>query len=55
MSPILLKIAYPALGGALGFLYYKFIGCRTGVCPLTSTPIGSVFLGAMIAFFIFVS
>ena len=26
------------LGGAAGFAYYKFIGCSTGSCPLTSNP-----------------
>lgn len=25
-------------GGAAGFAYYKFVGCSTGSCPLTSNP-----------------
>jgi len=41
------------VGGGLGFAYYKFVGCSTGACPLTSNPIisslyGSV-LGALLA------
>ncbi len=24
------------LGGLSGFLYWKFIGCTTGTCPITS-------------------
>jgi len=41
------------VGGALGFAYYKFVGCSSGTCPLTSNPFistlyGSV-LGALIA------
>jgi hypothetical protein len=26
------------VGGALGFAYYKLIGCASGMCPLTSNP-----------------
>jgi hypothetical protein len=41
------------VGGGLGFAYYKFIGCSTGACPLTSNPwISSIYgavLGALLA------
>jgi len=33
------------VGGALGFAAYKFIGCTTGTCPLTSNPWVSTLLG----------
>ena len=40
-------------GGVLGFAYYKFVGCSSGTCPLTSNPyISSLFgsvVGALIA------
>lgn len=40
------------VGGGLGFAYYKFVGCSSGTCPLTSNPIIStiygVFVGALI-------
>ncbi|MGB9747284.1 MAG: DUF6132 family protein [Bacteroidales bacterium] len=26
------------LGAVAGYLYYHFIGCRTGTCPLKSNP-----------------
>jgi hypothetical protein len=26
------------LGALVGFAAYKFIGCRTGTCPLTANP-----------------
>ena len=26
------------LGGAAGYGYYRFVGCSTGACPLTSNP-----------------
>jgi hypothetical protein len=35
-------------GGALGFAYYKFVGCSTGTCPLTSNPVISTIYGAVV-------
>lgn len=37
-----------ALGGGAGFLYYKFVGCKTGACPLTGNPWISTLYGALI-------
>ena len=36
------------IGGALGFAFYKFIGCSTGTCPLTSHPVVSTIYGAVV-------
>jgi hypothetical protein len=36
------------IGGALGFSYYKLVGCSSGACPITSNPWISTFYGAMI-------
>lgn len=36
-----------AAGGITGFLFYYFIGCQTGTCPITSNPYGSVLYGAL--------
>jgi hypothetical protein len=40
------------LGALAGFANYKFIGCKTGVCPLNSNPwiatIYGMVLGALI-------
>ncbi|MEA5038930.1 MAG: DUF6132 family protein [Clostridiaceae bacterium] len=36
------------LGAGLGFLYYKFVGCPTGACPITSNPYASTIYGAVI-------
>ncbi len=36
---IALRSVLGALGGAaVGFLMYRFVGCRTGACPMTANP-----------------
>ena len=35
------------VGAGLGFAYYKFIGCSTGACPITSNPWSSTLYGAL--------
>jgi uncharacterized membrane protein YeaQ/YmgE (transglycosylase-associated protein family) len=48
MHPMV-KIILGAAGGAvLGFLYYKFIGCRTGTCPIAANPWTSTLIWAVI-------
>ena len=43
------RIALYVIGGALiGFLYYRIIGCRTGACPITSSPYISSIYGALL-------
>jgi len=36
------------VGGGLGFAYYKFVGCPTGTCPLTSNPVITTIYGAVL-------
>jgi hypothetical protein len=36
-----------ALGAVAGFLYWKYVGCVTGSCPITSKPVNSSLYGAM--------
>jgi hypothetical protein len=38
MSPFIKVLLGAAAGAALGFLYYKLIGCRSGACPLAGNP-----------------
>jgi hypothetical protein len=40
-------IASVVIGGLAGFLYYKFIGCRSGACMITSNPYISTIYGAV--------
>ncbi|MHC4251620.1 MAG: DUF6132 family protein [Planctomycetota bacterium] len=35
-------------GAALGFGYYKLVGCASGACPLTSNPWIATVYGAVI-------
>ena len=42
------KLAYPLIGGAIGFLYYKFIGCPSGACPITANPYMSTMYGILV-------
>ncbi len=37
-----------AAGAAVGLLSSKFVGCRSGACPLTSSPLRSVLYWAVI-------
>lgn len=36
------------LGGIAGYAVYKYIGCRSGVCPITSNPYMSIGYGVLI-------
>ena len=36
------------LGAGAGFLYYKYIGCASGTCPITSNPWSSTVYGAVL-------
>ena len=49
-----LRLAIGAVvGGLLGFGVYRFIGCSSGTCPITSSPwistIVGIVMGAMVA------
>ena len=47
MNPILKIVIGGVVGAALGFLVYRFIGCRTGTCPITANPWMSMIVGAV--------
>ena len=38
LTGILRVIALPLVGSAGGFLYYRYVGCATGTCAVTSSP-----------------
>jgi hypothetical protein len=43
-----LRMSPVALGAGAGFLYYRFVGCRTGTCPITRNPWISTIYGAIL-------
>jgi hypothetical protein len=46
-----MKLVLFVLGGAVvGYLYYRLVGCRSGTCPITSSPIISSLYGALMGF-----
>jgi uncharacterized protein DUF6132 len=40
------------IGAAGGFLYYKFVGCTSGTCPITANPWSSTIYGAVMGLLI---
>ncbi|WP_018109362.1 DUF6132 family protein [Bacteroides propionicifaciens] len=36
------------IGALGGYLYWKFVGCNTGTCPITSSPLNSTLYGAVL-------
>jgi len=39
-------------GGALGYLYFRVVGCRTGTCPITSRWWTATGYGAVMCYFL---
>lgn len=52
MNPIRLIVG-AVIGAGAGYCMYKFVGCRTGACPLTANPWTAMIvwgcMGAMLA------
>ncbi len=46
----LLKIIGASVGAIGGYLYYHYIGCASGTCPITSNPYISVIYGALLGY-----
>ena len=40
------------LGAVAGFLYWKFVGCSSGTCMITSKPFNSSLYGAVMGFLV---
>lgn len=43
--PMLLGVVVGAIGG---FLYWRYVGCDSGGCPITSSPVNSSLWGAVL-------
>jgi hypothetical protein len=42
------KYGFIVIGAVIGYGYYYFIGCRSGVCPISSNPWISTGYGALV-------
>lgn len=49
----ILTIAGIALGAMAGYLYWKFIGCSSGSCAITSNPVNSTIYGTVMGGLLF--
>lgn len=43
----ILTISGIILGAIAGFVYWKYVGCLSGTCMITSKPINSTIYGAV--------
>lgn len=41
------------IGGIAGFLYWYFVGCASGACTITSSPINSTIYGMVMGGLVF--
>jgi hypothetical protein len=48
-----LLIAGIITGSIGGYLYYHYVGCASGTCPITSRPINSTLYGAVLGGLLF--
>jgi hypothetical protein len=57
LKDVLKNNLLPLIGGVLGavggYLYWMKIGCTTGACPMTSSPLMSVMWGAIMGALVF--
>jgi hypothetical protein len=53
MKKYLLYLVGAAVGGLGGFLYWKYEGCLTGTCKITSSPVNSTLYFAMMGALLF--
>ena len=48
-----LKREWPTLLGTGGWLYFIYVGCDSGSCPITSSPVMSAVWGAAVGGILF--
>jgi hypothetical protein len=41
------------IGAIGGYLYYHYVGCASGTCPITSKPLNSTLYGAVMGSLLF--
>lgn len=48
-----LKIVGIAAGSLGGYIYYYYVGCVSGTCPITSNPYRMTLYGALLGYLLF--
>ena len=48
--PMIISGAITLAGGIGGFFYWQQVGCLTGTCPITSSPVISSLYGGVMGF-----
>ena len=48
-----LKLIGITVGAVAGYLYYYFVGCTSGTCPITSSPYISIIYGSILGYLLF--
>lgn len=48
-----LKLIGALVGAIAGYLYYHYIGCTSGTCPITSNPYISIIYGTLLGVLFF--
>ncbi len=38
MNPLLRSVLGAVIGAGVGYAMYRFVGCKSGACPLTANP-----------------
>ncbi|WP_245553806.1 DUF6132 family protein [Cytophaga aurantiaca] len=41
------------IGALAGYMYYQFVGCANGSCPITSNPVNSTMYGLIMGGLLF--
>ena len=52
MSMLLRSVIGAAVGAGVGLLMYRFVGCRTGACPLTANPYVAMAIWGLMGFLV---
>jgi len=42
-----------SIGAIAGYLYWKWVGCTSGTCLITSKPLNSTMYGALMGYLLF--
>ena len=46
------EIISALIGAAVGYAYYRFIGCASGTCMITSSPVNSTLYGTLMGWLV---